>query len=81
MMKIVEMTKQHASKVGVGALALVGSTAAMASTAPASQGASAISELQAQATELITAAWPVAIAIVGGLIGIKLFKKFANSVT
>lgn len=68
--------KKFVSRVVVGVTALAGSAAAMATESSA--GVTAISELEGEAASLISAAWPVATAIMAGMIGIKLFKKFAN---
>lgn len=77
-MKIFQTVKNHASKLAVGVGAMASSAVALATTAPASQGAAAITALEAEATTMIDAAWPVATLIVGAMIAIKLFKKFAN---
>lgn len=42
---------------------------------------SALQGIQDTGTSMIDAAWPVAGAIIAGLIGIKLFKKVANKAT
>ncbi|HAT1685022.1 TPA: phage coat protein [Klebsiella oxytoca] len=46
---------------------------------PASQyAAQAFDQLKSQVTSYNGYAWPLAVLVVGSLIGIKLFKKFAN---
>lgn len=41
----------------------------------------AFTEMQTNATDLIAEAWPVLILVFGGLVLMKLFKKFANRAT
>lgn len=41
----------------------------------------AITAVQTDGAAMITAGWPVAVAIVGGLVLIKLFKKVVGKVT
>lgn len=60
--------------VAVSALVVAGSASATETTA----AQDAIAAIEAEATTMIDAAWPVVVTIVGAMIGIKLFKKFAN---
>ncbi|MFC3282845.1 major coat protein [Litchfieldella rifensis] len=77
MKTLVSRGKQFAVK-SVAGTGLFAGSAGVALATTASPGVTAISELESQAASLITAAWPVATAIMAGMIGIKLFKKFAN---
>ncbi|WP_251978746.1 major coat protein [Salinicola avicenniae] len=71
--------QQFAGKAALASAALVGTTAtAMASESGTSAAVAAMESMGSQGSEMIGAAWPIATTIVGGLIGIKLFKKFAN---
>jgi|GEM_PF-1479932 len=78
---IAKSTYGKASLIGVGMV--TGTTAALASdTGGASSAAStAFSQLQSQASDMAGQAWPVVTAIVGSLLAIGLFKKFANRAT
>jgi len=68
-----------AGKAAFVSTALIGTTAtAMASETGSSAAVAAMESMESQGTEMIGAAWPIATTILGGLIGIKLFKKFAN---
>jgi len=58
-----------------------GTTAAMASEGGGSAASAAFSELSSQASSMASEAWPVVTAIVGSLLAIGLFKKFANKAT
>ncbi|MBR2515595.1 MAG: hypothetical protein IKE45_16585 [Halomonas sp.] len=62
-------------KIAGGAALLMASAAA---NAQATDASSAFSEMQSQASEMASSAWPVVVTVVGGLIAIGLFKKFAN---
>lgn len=64
----------------IGAGTLAGTTAAMASDT-GSAASAAFTELQTQASDMASQAWPVVTAIVGSLLAIGLFKKFANKAT
>ena len=64
-------------KYVVGAGALFGSVAAHAE----SSGAAAFASVLAEVTALEAAAWTVVVPLVIAVIGIKLFKKFANKAT
>lgn len=64
-------------KVGVGALTLVGGVSAAMAELPAG-ATTAFTSITADAGDLIDLAWPVAIAITGGIIVLGLFKKFAK---
>ncbi len=68
------MKKTNLIVAASAASAVVVSGAASA----AGEGAAAIAAVATEAAGLADAAWPVAIAIVGSLVGIKLFKKYAN---
>ncbi|OLO04862.1 major coat protein [Salinicola socius] len=57
-----------------------GTTAAMASEG-GSAASAAFSALSSQASSMASEAWPVVTAIVGSLLAIGLFKKFANKAT
>jgi len=60
----------------------VGSVVALPSFAALPTAASdAITAVQTDGAAMITAGWPVAVAIVGGLVLIKLFKKVVGKVT
>ncbi len=66
------MKKQHL-------LLVVAAIAATASgVANASDATDAIAAIGTEAAALSTAAWPIVTAIVLSMIGMKLFKKFAN---
>lgn len=74
--------KAAAKTATVGALTLSGIGVAAASSGGTSSAAStAFSELQSQASDMASQAWPVVTAIVGSLLAIGLFKKFANKAT
>lgn len=62
-------------KIAGGAALLMASAAANAQVADAS---AAFTEIQSTGSDMAGYAWPVAAAITASLIGIKLFKKFAN---
>lgn len=64
----------------IGAATLAGTSAAMASET-GSAASAAFSELSTQASDMASEAWPVVTAIVGSLLAIGLFKKFANKAT
>ncbi|QPL46607.1 Phage major coat protein, Gp8 [Vreelandella subterranea] len=78
---IAQHVKQAATdtrgKVAGGAALLVASAAAHAQTAPTGAEA-AFSEVQSAGADMAGYAWPVVASITAALIGIKLFKKFAN---
>lgn len=61
----------------VAVLAAIASPAAFAS--PESEAA--FTSIATEASTLLAAAWPIAVTIVVGTIGIKLFKKFASKAT
>ncbi|MFI8751770.1 major coat protein [Vreelandella lionensis] len=63
------------AKIAGGAALLMGSAAAHAQVAGAE---AAFTEVQTAGADMAGYAWPVATAITASLIGIKLFKKFAN---
>ena len=67
-------------KVAGGAALLMGSAVAHAQTAPTGAEA-AFNELQSQASDMAGYAWPVVVGVVGSLLAIGLFKKFANMAT
>ncbi|HDZ48796.1 MAG TPA: phage coat protein [Halomonas sp.] len=59
--------------------AVTGATLAMAAVGSAHASAeAAFSEVSASGAEMAGYAWPVVASITAALIGIKLFKKFAN---
>lgn len=62
-------------KIAGGAALLMASAAA---NAQATDATSAFTEMQSQASDMASSAWPVVVTVVGGLIAIGLFKKFAN---
>jgi hypothetical protein len=64
-------------KVAGGAALVMSSATALAQTAPAGAEA-AFNEVQSQGADMAGYAWPVVASITAALIGIKLFKKFAN---
>lgn len=66
--------KHKAAAIVAGFGAVMSSAHAALST----DQAAAFTAIQTTGTDMITAAWPVVIAIVGGLIGIKLFKKVSS---
>lgn len=76
---IVQHVKRAATttqaKVVAGGSLFMASAAAHAQEAAASTAFDSVAE---QGTEMAGYAWPVAGAITASLIGIKLFKKFAN---
>ncbi|QNI02014.1 hypothetical protein HXW73_03160 [Halomonas sp. SH5A2] len=78
---IAQHVKQAATytrgKVAGGAALMVASAAAHAQTAPTGAEA-AFSEVQSAGADMAGYAWPVVASITAALIGIKLFKKFAN---
>ncbi|TFH86972.1 capsid protein [Billgrantia azerbaijanica] len=65
---------QVATATGL-ALAGIGTAHASGSGSGAS---AAFGELQSQAESFANDAWPVVIAVVGGLVAISMFKKFAS---
>ncbi len=70
------MNKNFMIATALSVMAVV-SPVAMAS--PESEAAMA--SISAEAVSLLALAWPVAVTIVVGAIGIKLFKKFASKAT
>ncbi len=61
------------------AKAVVGSTLAMGAVGNAHASAeAAFTEIQSEGAAMVGYAWPVVASITAALIGIKLFKKFAN---
>ncbi|UYO75553.1 hypothetical protein M0220_05185 [Halomonas qinghailakensis] len=64
------------TKIAGGAALLMGSAAAHAQDATGA--AAAFSEVQSAGADMAGYAWPVVASITAALIGIKLFKKFAN---
>ncbi|MFC0267559.1 major coat protein [Kushneria aurantia] len=78
--------KKAAQLSTAGALTLAGIGAAQAAEGGGSGGASAsysqaFSTLESQAGDMASQAWPVVIGVVGSLLAIGLFKKFANKST
>jgi len=65
----------------VSSVALLGLSAAGANAALPTAASDAITAVQTDGAAMITAGWPVAVAIVGGLVLIKLFKKVIGKVT
>lgn len=63
------------AKIAGGTALLMGSAAAHAQATDAS---AAFSEVQSAGADMAGYAWPVVASITAALIGIKLFKKFAN---
>lgn len=72
-------TKNKATLIlaGLGALAATGT----ANAALPAEAQTAMDGLVTLVADYNTAAWTVVVAIVGSIIGIKLFKKFANKAT
>lgn len=66
------MKKQHLLLVA----AAIAATAS--GVANASEATDALAAIGTEAAALATAAWPIVTAIVLSMIGMKLFKKFAN---
>jgi len=64
----------------VSVVSLLG-LAAGANAALPTAASDAITAVQTDGAAMITAGWPVAVAIVGGLVLIKLFKKVVGKVT
>lgn len=62
-------------KIAGGAALLMASAAA---NAQATDASTAFSEVQSAGADMAGYAWPVVASITAALIGIKLFKKFAN---
>tara|TARA_R110002167_G_scaffold263903_1_gene470647 strand:+ start:660 stop:917 length:258 start_codon:yes stop_codon:yes gene_type:complete len=67
------------AKIAGGAALLMGS--AVAHAQEATGAAAAFSELETRASEMASSAWPVVVGVVGSLLAIGLFKKFANKAT
>ncbi|AJY52132.1 major coat protein [Halomonas sp. KO116] len=67
------------AKIAGGAALLMGS--AVAHAQEATGAAAAFSELESQAAEMAGYAWPVVVGVVGSLLAIGVFKKFANKAT
>lgn len=65
-------------KIAGGSALLMGSAAA---NAQATGAEAAFAELQTQASEMAGYAWPVVVGVVGSLLAIGLFKRFANKAT
>lgn len=82
---IAQHVKQAATttrgKVAGGAALLMGSAVAHAQEASATGAQAAFNELQSQASDMAGYAWPVVVGVVGSLLAIGLFKKFANKAT
>lgn len=64
-------------QIGAG-LVLVGTGVSAAHAELPAAVTSAFSSISADASSLLDLAWPVVLLITGGLITIKLFKKFVN---
>ncbi len=75
--KLGQTVRNRYAQAGVGVTSMLVMGAANATVEPTG-GAAAIAALEAEASSMIDAAWPVAIVVVSGAIGIKLFKHFAN---
>ncbi|MCK0713370.1 major coat protein [Chromohalobacter sarecensis] len=74
--------KAAAKTAAAGALTMTGIGVAAASDGGATSSASeAFGELQSQASQMASDAWPVVVGVVGSLLAISLFKKFANRAT
>ncbi|MGM0986558.1 MAG: major coat protein [Pseudomonadota bacterium] len=77
MHKIRHVARNRYTQAGAALTAL-----AVAGTANASEGGTgaeaAFSALESQASDFADSAWPVVVAVVGSLIAISMFKKFAN---
>ncbi len=63
----------------VAALSVIAVAPQIAMASPESEAAMA--SISAEAVSLLALAWPIAVTIVVGAIGIKLFKKFASKAT
>lgn len=63
-------------KIATAAALTMGSAAAHAQEATGASAA--FTEIESTASEMVGYAWPVVASITAALIGIKLFKKFAN---
>lgn len=74
--KLGHAARNRYTQAGAGLTALVVAGSANATETTAAQDAIAAIETEAQT--MIDAAWPVVTTIVAAVIGIKLFKKFAN---
>ncbi|WP_081711929.1 major coat protein [Halomonas sp. PBN3] len=74
--KLGHAARNRYAHAGAGLTALV--VAGSASASDTSAAESAIAAIETEASTMISAAWPVVTTIVAGLVGIKLFKKFAN---
>lgn len=74
-----EVLRERSTRLSIGGLALLGSSAAFAEL-PAGATA-AITQLQTDGLAMIEAYWPVVTALTVAFILIKLFKKGANKAT
>ncbi|MDH4571030.1 major coat protein [Salinicola acroporae] len=75
---IAKSVSGKAALVGAGSLAGTGAAMASEGSQPWSE---AFSTLSVQATGMAAEAWPVVVGVVGSLLAIGLFKKFANKAT
>ena len=74
--KLAHAARNRYTQAGAATTGLL--VAGTASAQEATGASAAFGEIQSQVNELASDAWPVVIAVVGSLIAISLFKKFAN---
>lgn len=74
--KLAHAARNRYTQAGVAVTTMVAAGSASATETTAAEDA--IAALEAEANTMIDAAWPVLTLIVGAMIGMKLFKKFAN---
>lgn len=79
--RLIALARSGKAKLATGGAMILASGSALAEPEISSQAEAAFTQLQAQATELAGYAWPVVVTVVGALLAIGLFKRFANKAT
>lgn len=79
--KLAASAKSANAKMATGALMLVAGAGSAHATETSSAADQAFTTLETNATDMADKAWPVVATVVGSLLAIGLFKKFANKAT
>lgn len=75
------MKTRFNKKLAIATLITTALAATQASAALPTEATDAITAIQTDGTAMISAGWPVVVAIFGGLVIIKLFKKVLSRAT
>lgn len=75
------MIEKMKSKIGQAGLVVSLMAVAMSAHALPAEVTSAFTQISTDYADLSELAWPVAVAVTGGFVLLKLFKKFANKAT